>query len=147
MPGVINTDTKTLQAWLPHSYVKLHVYEQNGETYYQVYASTQSQYAPNGDSGTFTFDASGNLISNNAAALNRIRNEAQEADPGALSDGIWGWFKSHWHQITGCGLVAGGGFLAVASFFVPPVWGAVAAGGAFLGGVSGVFGHAATECF
>lgn len=99
-PFTYNATTQTAQAWLPHAHLQSKIYDQNGNTYVQITMTTQSQYAPNGDSGTFVFDSAGDLVSGDPSALTRLRNEIQEADPIAMSwwSGVWQNVTSWWQQ-------------------------------------------------
>ncbi|MGH8274582.1 MAG: hypothetical protein ACRES9_10105 [Gammaproteobacteria bacterium] len=68
--GSINTEANTFEVWLPHTYQKFHLYKQDGTLYYSLYISTQSEFAPSGDNGTFIFNATnGDLVSGNSTAL------------------------------------------------------------------------------
>jgi|GEM_PF-1657142 len=151
-----NTSTlgnKTAKVWLPHTYVKVHRYVSNGTPYLRVYISTQSDYAPNGDSGTFVFNKSGNLVSGSQAALNRIQAEAQEADPQTATqvNGIIGWFEDHASRIEACGEFAGGVVVAAAGIATGVGASSTAVGlltgGAGLIGGADLMSKTATKCF
>ena len=122
-----NAATKTTQTWAPHAYIRSQSYTSNGKRYVKIYMSTQSAYAPNGDSGTFIYDASGNLVSGNQADVTRLNNEIIQADPIVAS-----WWGDLIHKAAGCVATIGAAGLAAtvgaASFGAGVVVGVILAG-------------------
>lgn len=108
-----DNNDQTLTATLTHSIVQLTYIDNNGSREMKYYIYTKSAYAPEGDSGTFVYDSSGNLIEGAPTDLSRLASEVREADPDqvAVAEGIWGtlgdWFGNHTSQILACGVVAG----------------------------------------
>lgn len=82
---------------LPHATVQVSAITlATGQKAYKLYVYTKSAYAPNGDSGTFVFSTSGQLIGGaSASTLSRLREEVVDADPapfasiGAIPQGFW----------------------------------------------------------
>ncbi len=150
--SLFNYNTNTYKVWFPHTYFQAHKYTSNGKKFLQIYVSTQSAYAPSGDSATFVFDQNGNLASGNSAALSRIQTEIQEADPQTVAQvkGIVSWLQGHWGQITACATFAGG--LAAGIGGIVAIAGSGGLATALIG-LGGAFGGAAaiaaseTACF
>jgi hypothetical protein len=142
----------TVKVWLKHTYVKATRYVQSGSPYLQLHISTQSNYAPDGDSGTFVFDSNGALVSGSQSALSRIQGEVQAADSSEIeqTQGLWGWITSHASQIEACGEFAGGVVVGVAGIAggvaTGGAVGVLIAGGGLIGG-AGMMVKTATKCF
>jgi hypothetical protein len=80
---------------LPHSVLQASaVTLADGTKAFKLYVSTQSAYAPGGDSGTFVFSSGGQLISGSQSSLERLRAEVEDADPASFS--ALGAIPAHW---------------------------------------------------
>ncbi len=86
---------------LPHSVIQVSkISLSNGSVGFEMYLYTQSTYAPNGTSGTFIFDANGNLIQGSTSQYQQLANDIYDADPNEISLA---------HQAVTAGLFGGGG--------------------------------------
>lgn len=110
----------TVTATLPHTTIKSHLSTTStGATLVHMYIYTKSPYAPNGDSGTFVFNSSGDLVSGSASTLSRLRHEAYDADPSLVTAGYnnFGTVKKFGWAQCATGLA---GFAAWISGFIDP---------------------------
>lgn len=97
VPVTINANEGVSTNNLPHATLQVSaVTLASGQEAYELYVYTKSAYAPNGDSGSFTFSTSGQLIGGDSSGtLSRLRSEVEDADPaafssiGAIPQGFW----------------------------------------------------------
>ncbi len=91
IPTTMNASTGELSVQLPHSFIQVHLLNSNGGHLLEIYVYTKSEYAPNGDSGTFTLNSQGHVVQGSAVHFASLKQEIFDADPTEIeiARGFW----------------------------------------------------------